>query len=373
MKVRGFVLLSIVLLIGTATLAEEQLDVSPAPAETAGPQAPYVGRVNAERVNVRAGDGTNYTILTVAQGGDLVVVVGEKFGWLRIQLPPAVRPWISADYVQELPGGRAGTVTGDNVRIRSNPSTASDVLGMIGKGRRVEIVAAKEGWYQIAGPPEASAWISGKYVDYYGTVEEHADELAKERVFVEVRAGVEAKIAEADKLYREELKKPLTDRDFSAVVAIYEEIADEADQAFVREAVTRRVEALNLVQSLIEDYKRIRADNEELSDKLREMEIRMHEAEKAAETPPRPSYLAEGWVQPMGRIINSPATHKIVVGGKTICLLRSSTVDLNGYLFKRVGVNGSKHSAPGWDEPVIDVTEIELLGAEKGKAIPAKG
>ena len=373
MKVRLFFFLSISLLLSAMAAAEESSEVSPEPAEATAVKFPYAGRVNAERVNIRAGDGANYTILTVAEGGDKLVVLGEEFGWLRVGLPAGLNPWISVDYVKGLPGEAEGTVTGDNVRVRSKPSTNSDVLGMLSKGKKVKIVGGKEGWHQIAAPAEASAWIFGKYVEYYGTVEERADELAKDKAVVEARVGVEAKIAEANNLYREELGKPLSERDFGKVVAMYEEVAKETDQKFVRESSMRRVEALKLVQSLIEDYNRMRAGNEELAEKLREMEVRMHEAEQAAEEPPAPTYLAEGWLRPMGRIINSPATHKIVVGGKTLYLLKSSSVDLNSFLFKRVGVNGSKHTVPGWEQPVIDVTEIEVLGADKAEAVPAKG
>jgi len=373
MKARVSLFLIIPLVLGAVALAEEPPAASPEPVQAAASEFPYVGLVSAERVNVRAGDGTNYTILTVASGGDKLVVLGEKFGWLRIALPAAVKPWVSAEFVQVAPEGDEGTVSGDNVRIRSKPSTSSDVLGMVARGKKLKIAGAKEGWCQIAGPSEASAWIYGKYVERYGTLEERGDEVEQERVVAEARVGVDAKIAEADKLYREELGKPLSDRDFSKVVTIYEEIAKETDQRFVQESATRRVEALKLVQSLIADYSRIRADNEALSDRLREMEVRVHEAARAAEEPAAPTYLAEGWLRPMGRIINSPATHKIVVGGKTIYLLKSSTVDLNSLLFKRVGVNGSKHAAPGWEQPVIDVTEIEALGPDKAAAGPAKG
>ncbi len=364
MKPYFLLALVVALVFGYPASAQEPA-ATPA-AEPSQAEFPYVGQVSADRVHVRAGDGTNYTILTVAKRGDKLVVRAEKHGWMQIQVPSSVKPWIAADYVSFVSGATEGRVTGDRVRIRCMPSSQADVLGLVSSGTKVKVVGTKDGWHQIEAPAEASAWISGTYVSYYSALDEYAEELSGEKAAEEAREGLALKLSKANELYVAELRKPVSERNFNQAIALYNEVAGEAQEEFVRESARRRVEALSLIQSLVDEYKTMQTGTEELAAKLLDMEKRLHEAEKAAEEAKEPSYLAEGWLKPMGRIINSPASHKLVVGDRPIYLLKSSKVDLNSFLFKRVRVNGVKHSVPGWEQPVIDVTELEVAGESSG-------
>ncbi|MBI5367790.1 MAG: hypothetical protein HZA54_12195, partial [Planctomycetes bacterium] len=82
-----------------------------------------------------------------------------------------------------------------------------------------------------------------------------------------------------------------------------------------------------------------------------------------AERPPRPApFDGQGWLDGMGKVINRPGTHKLKKGGKVLFYLRSYKLDLNDYLDKMVGVRGKIVEAPGWDQRVIEVESIEVLG-----------
>ena len=78
-----------------------------------------------------------------------------------------------------------------------------------------------------------------------------------------------------------------------------------------------------------------------------------------------PAYTARGWIEDMGPIWGRPGTHRLMMGGNTMYILRSRTLDLYDYVGFLVGVIGRVSEAPGWDTEVIDVRKIDVLHAEE--------
>lgn len=73
---------------------------------------PYVqvpqNTIGAQRVNVRAGPGINYTIVDTLSLGDPVEPRGEEMGdWIKIAPPPNACVWVSREYVEVLAGTAA--------------------------------------------------------------------------------------------------------------------------------------------------------------------------------------------------------------------------------------------------------------------------
>lgn len=75
--------------------------IIPPPGIAAWISAQYVkeGVVTGSRVNVRSGPGVSYGRLTYLRKGAVVSVLEEKDGWVRIELPPTGRLWVSARYI----------------------------------------------------------------------------------------------------------------------------------------------------------------------------------------------------------------------------------------------------------------------------------
>ena len=131
---------------------------------------PYVGEVTGNRVNVRAGKGINYRIMKVASKSDKLIVREIKDGWARIDVPKKIQLFISKKYVKQGANG-TGTVTGSSVNVRPTPSLRHPALCQVKKGDTVKIFGTEGKFFKIGPPEKSSAWISAKYVRFYGNVE----------------------------------------------------------------------------------------------------------------------------------------------------------------------------------------------------------
>lgn len=79
------------------------------------------------------------------------------------QPEPTAPPAAPAPEQSAPAGGKLGTITGDELRIRSGPSTAYDVQGYLNSGDRVEILEQKTSGSMVWGKI-SSGWISMDYV-----------------------------------------------------------------------------------------------------------------------------------------------------------------------------------------------------------------
>lgn len=184
----------------TASKDEE----TPAPPVVEQPEAPgKMGTVTADSgLCIRSGAGTSYTILGYLSKGDRVEILEEKTSgsmtWGRIS-----SGWISLDYVKldyaaeekptepetiptepetkptepetkptepeatepeaTEPQSKMGTITGNELRIRTGPSTGYSIVGYLNKGDRVEILEQKTTGSMTWGKISAG-WISMDYV-----------------------------------------------------------------------------------------------------------------------------------------------------------------------------------------------------------------
>jgi len=72
------------------------------------------------------------------RSGDELIVLEEKAGWGRIQIPDAFRrTWISAEFVDV--DGDEGVVTGNRVNVRMGASGNELVLGQLSAGDKVTV------------------------------------------------------------------------------------------------------------------------------------------------------------------------------------------------------------------------------------------
>lgn len=154
----------------------------------AGDTASVMGTVTTyDGLRIRSGAGTANSIVGFLSYGTRVEILEKKtvdgMTWGRIS-----SGWISLDYVKldasaqtpstpETPAAPAepeqeepqtasvmGTVTTDDLRIRSGPSTGYSVLGYLNTGDRVEVTEQKSSGSMIWGKI-SQGWISLSYVD----------------------------------------------------------------------------------------------------------------------------------------------------------------------------------------------------------------
>jgi SH3 domain protein len=60
---------------------------------------------------------------------------------------------------------RKGTVTVDNLRMRSKAGTPSNILGVLTKGTTVQVIDEKDGWIKVIAPKSLTAWTSSRFIE----------------------------------------------------------------------------------------------------------------------------------------------------------------------------------------------------------------
>ena len=124
------------------------------------------GIVEVDGLNIRSGPGTGYNAVGSYNSGNRVSIL-EQFTFNGVKWGCTDKGWISMEYVYVDGTGediQYGTVTGDELNIRSGPGTGYNSVGKLNSGDEVEILYTVEvngvTWGNIE-----KGWISMDYVD----------------------------------------------------------------------------------------------------------------------------------------------------------------------------------------------------------------
>ena len=119
-------------------------------------------------LNIRETPEAGEQVVGKLMDGSACEILETLDGWYHIT-SGEIEGYISADYVltgdeavqaaRELVKNRA-VVTTDNLNIRKEPTTESDIVGQCLEGEKYEILEVLDGWYQIP-----SGYISADYAD----------------------------------------------------------------------------------------------------------------------------------------------------------------------------------------------------------------
>jgi hypothetical protein len=87
-----------------------------------------------------------------------VVVLGHYFEWYKVEPMPDTHAYIRSDYLKAKEGDIA-VVTGDNVNVRSRPTSDAASLGEIKAGALVKVLGQANGWSSLAPVAGTIVWI----------------------------------------------------------------------------------------------------------------------------------------------------------------------------------------------------------------------
>lgn len=124
--------------------------------QTAAFRAAYVVEGGALMYGVRSQASPSIGALNA---GEPAKVITSSDGWSKVNVTRGVRVWIYGRYVSGQ--GPTGIVSGDNVRLRSAPSTGPDsvVVGKLMNGARVRILEVSNNWKMISPPVGFGVWV----------------------------------------------------------------------------------------------------------------------------------------------------------------------------------------------------------------------
>ena len=125
------------------------------------------GIVTGDQLNIRSGPGTGYASVGSLNYGARVVIL-EQFTYNGTTWACTKDGWIAMTYVYvdgtENDDSQFGTITGDQLNIRSGPGTGYDAVGTLNSGDEVTILfilkVGDKSWGNID-----KGWISMDYVD----------------------------------------------------------------------------------------------------------------------------------------------------------------------------------------------------------------
>ncbi|WP_416826195.1 SH3 domain-containing protein [Ectobacillus polymachus] len=113
-----------------------------------------VGSVDATYLNVRTGPSMNDSVIGGLQNQSKVTILGENGNWYKIQYNNQ-EAYVSKDYVTVSSSknkvANKGTykVTADVLRVRSDASTSSSIIGLLSNGDEVTVESDNNGWCKI--------------------------------------------------------------------------------------------------------------------------------------------------------------------------------------------------------------------------------
>ena len=327
---------------------------------------PFEGEVAAERLNVRMFPKNDQSsiITAVLSLGEKVTVVAETAEYYQILPPKGSTAWVVSRNVKR--EGAEGTVLGNDVPVRLDSRVNADQVALLKQGEAVKIVGENMGWLKIESPAAVKYFVGKKYVRPGKALEAAVlpDEPRKGPAAAAPKTDADAKARSLLAMAEDELKtqrKLLEERRMSEfslqqTVALFESAKAEAANPALRAEADRGLQHVSTVNDL---WKATKAGIETEEARIREAKAK---AETPVAEPARP--VMAGHIDTTGLLWKRPGTHKLVMGGKTVCFLRVKEGDekmisrLNDFYGKYVGVNGTVIKNPeGWDGYSVVVVE----------------
>lgn len=129
------------------------------------------GTVDTAILNIRSGPGTSYSNIGQLSRGSEVAIVKTENQWLQIRLPQGLG-WVSSEYIKIISSPAqeaqsAGVINSNQVNIRKEAGTDSQVLAQASKGQVVEIIEQKGDWYKIK-TGSTQGWVAGFLITIQG-------------------------------------------------------------------------------------------------------------------------------------------------------------------------------------------------------------
>ncbi|MCM1150057.1 MAG: NlpC/P60 family protein [Butyricicoccus sp.] len=145
----------------------------PASADTIGG-----GTVSADALNLRAEPSLEGSVKLLVPGGAFVLVEEQSNGWSKIAYN-GVSGYVSSNYISFAGNadgvyGFAATVAGNDVRMRSGPSTSDSIIGRFDEGAALTVTGVDGNWLKVATESGAGGYIRSDLLSYAAAAGESA-------------------------------------------------------------------------------------------------------------------------------------------------------------------------------------------------------
>ncbi len=262
-------------------------------ASVAWGQETYVGTLTGTNVNVRSQATTgSYACLQVSRPGTVTVIGANADGtWLKIVPPAGSFSVVPRAAITVGAGGTTGTVRQNTVSVRAGTNQNdftqlaqfTSIQTQLNRGDRVQILATGADFYKIAPPDGAYLWIIARYVRAPGEDAPVVQPVVTpvtptpqpaaptETIDPALKAAFDALEARL----RDEVAKPMTERDLAGLLEGYEAL-DAPDggqfEAIVNSRIAALKRAVNIQRELTDVEAEIDASRREREELARQRE-----------------------------------------------------------------------------------------------------
>ncbi len=153
------------------------LALAPSAAHAGGSANLAVARVATEALNVRAGPGTGYGILTQVPRDYRMIVLGSSGDWVRVRLDSGSSGWV-AGWLVSLTAltpsdfavgslAQEAVVTAKQASVRTQPFGGLDPVAYAAAGTRMPVLDGGQGFWRVRMPSGMVGWVPGTEVKVY--------------------------------------------------------------------------------------------------------------------------------------------------------------------------------------------------------------
>jgi cell wall-associated NlpC family hydrolase len=156
-------------------------DLLPDATDIPAPPPEKVGTVAEDNLNLRDGPGTNFIGMSKLNAGTNLDLLARYGDWLQVHTDSGRTGWVLSQHLNLAPGvlervetvtsipdanpNLVGSVSEQNVTLRSGPGTAYDKMGALGAGMQLELLARYDDWYKVRTSRGTTGWISTELVN----------------------------------------------------------------------------------------------------------------------------------------------------------------------------------------------------------------
>lgn len=156
-------------------------DLLPDARDIPAPPPAKVGSVAEDNLNLRDGPGTNYIGMSKLNAGTSLDLLARYGDWLQVRTNTGRTGWVLGQHLNMAPGvldrietvtsipdanpRLVGSVSEQNVNLRSGPGTAYDKLGALGAGVQLDLLARYDDWYKVRTARGTTGWVSMELVN----------------------------------------------------------------------------------------------------------------------------------------------------------------------------------------------------------------
>ncbi len=277
----------------------------------------FLGAVNVNNLNLRAGPNKNYYSFLQLMRDDILIILDREYDWYKVQLPPKANCYVKTDLLKLYKEKVVSRV--DNLNIHCKPGLNYTVVGQLQKGEVAYYKSFGSDWIKIYPTKKTYGWVYYKYID---------------RIKEAIKNGVS--LHKRSYSYPENIQREVSSSEENLPYAFKDNQSTTVKLSTADKSNVVKDKTGDSLENNISLKK-----NQELSDN--KVKVR-------------------GYVKDSGFIIYRPGTHKLEDDlGNLLYYLKSYEYNLNQYKNNKVEIEGVKKLIGYYKNPIIVVSKIKYV------------